>query len=1067
MPATMQANDWLVFIDGVQVPYQGITMSFGVDAVARGSFLLSPDIILARIRARAVIAIFCRDRYSSLEHKTDVDELLDGYFYFGGGELTGHEDTKDPQNRQFSLSFEADLGILDTHQAFALGLGGNHHFGQIVGTSLINPIDLNGNVGAEGLLKVAALGTVFKKDGATSNREKLRSLSGDNETEEDFALRMVRLLSWFSASNASLRMHVTRSRLLSKVVGVQDKVLDSLITSKFATQLMSEVSQEIGPSGTILDILRGMMRHAGYHITTIPLPKDAGPVSGNEAEVVPIPSAMESSSREGGRLRRTWYRNDYAFVPNLFYSPPPPCNLIFPDMIGGRTISRSLSSEATRSVYEDSFFPKGSRLVFVHTDGLSENLDGKTPDLFWANFARSMTVGRVGKDAVSDSAYVSSVSIDRGSTTVPSNLLSTVSDEEFEKGILVRMQSPNAEYALAFARSLELKKLDGKINKVALESIRPDLQAGATSKNSKYFQYVQQWLKHTHQLNRFNRPTSVTLKGHRWLAPGFSAVIFDDIISYQGYVKGTTITVDADGNENTQVELDYVRPLTPYNKELYARVQATLNKVDSERSAANDELQVALNSETARAEDELATMLGEVAFGTGATKLESGEFAASYDYLTLTANDNADAMLGPGKTVAGVVTSTRAGDIARMHTEFLSKDSIQPVDGDDPDTAIATAKRAVAAISAYNQAQLDNVALALPAQGNTREVIDAINSASTLLARTEQQLADLVAEISDTVDFPTPPDFYNEDFINLKSVDKMYQDVLGCRPFYTGPYGEAATDGEEDSKEKGTSYVEHVKMLKTLSRVYRGIADQVNMTDNRSDTATRSWEDVKAGKDHGGTMGWQHRQFLKRDAMTLRSYLSTHGFTSEMAVLVSDEPSPTVFYRMVPVTVDQKAKSGYSWDNSVISGLVDDRQIAPLPVTDFEKVFIDGVLDDRNIVTRSAWATFSPNTDQFVSLFAASGGGSGPVTYFAEDFGLDGQDPDEYVVTAVVINDEVVLNADRIPASVTFAAIPVDDDPLVTERREAAGVRLVGGFRQDVLVEYSRKHFGSRGLAGS
>lgn len=1063
MPVSAQANDWLVFIDGVQVPYQGITVSFGIDAVTRGSILLDPDIILTRVRPRAVIALFCRDRYGDETHATEIDEILDGYHYYGGGELAGYEDVKDPQSRQFTMTFESDLGLLGTHQAFTFGLGGNHYFGQVVGTSLINPIDISGSTGAVDLLSIAALGSVFSKDGGAAILDRIRSTEGESDGSEDFALRIIRMISWFASANASLRMQVIRSRLLNKMVGVQDKVLDRLVSAAFAQKIMSETQSSITAGHTVFDIVQVLMREVGYHVTTIPLPKQDGAPK-NGVEEIPIPKIMEGSTRTESRIRRNWYRNDYVMLPNLFYSAPPPCNIVFPDMIGGRSVSRNFGAEPTRSVFEDPFFGAGARLVFVHTDGLDEELDGKTPDVFWANFAKTMSKGRVGTDPSSESAYASSIIGDGGTS---SNLLKSVSDDELERGIVVTPQVPEIEYTLAFARTLNLKKLDGQHDLETFDEVRSNLGQDGSGKTANYLRYVQSWLKYNHQLKRFNRPTALTLRGHRWMVPGFSAIILDDTVSYQGHVNSLTITIDADGVENTQVGMNHVRPVTPYDKNLYSRVRATTNRVETDTAGATDDLNAAFNADTANFEAKLAEMR-DIA-ESPATAAESPEFSDLYNEIVAKAAANADTMLGPGKTVAGSVTAQRDSDIATMHVGFLGA-SAEPAEPGElqADSAIEDAVAALDAITAYNNAQIDNVANRLPAQGATEDTINAINRSEGLFSRTEKQLEALISKLDTDLDFPTPPDFYNEDFIKLESLDKMYKDVLGCEPFYTGAYAKDIQGSGDASR--GTAYIEHTRMLRIMSRVFRGLPGQVNLDDTAADGNTlSSWEDVRDSGTAADTMAWQHQKFLKRDAQTLRNYLTTHGFEVTLGTLISDEPSPTVFYQMKPKPAEGNAVDGYSWDNSVISGLVDDRELAPLPNLEVDADFIDGELSKEgvNISEKTKYQIFEPAkdgpfilTDQFdeTGVIALSSR-----AYTAADLGLSTADSGAYLVIATGGDPTVT----RIPETNTTFRYDDQTDDLVQERRGTASSRLTGGFRQDLIIAYSRRHFGSRGLSGS
>lgn len=1037
MAATLAANDWLVFLDGVQVPHQAITVSFGVGTVSRGSVVLDPDVILTRIRPRAVVALFCRDRFSGTNFQSDLDEVQNSYFYYGGGEVTGYEDIKDPQARQFVLTFESDLGLLDAHQAFSFGLGGNFTFGQVVGTNVVNPLDLAGpTTGPLDVLKIAAIGPVLAKDSTGKADSSAIRPSGSGDDEE-FALRIQRVLAWLASGSASLRLQLARSRLLNKIAGIQDRMLDEVFNASIAKSFFGEVSSKVTSSMSVLGVLREFSNVVGHSFTTVPLPApDLGPEG--EFEIVPVPSSFEKHVRPETLIRRSWYRNDYVFLPNLFYSAPPPCNLIFPDLIGRRAVSRLFSSEPTRTVFEDPFFP-GFRLPFVHVDGLKAVPDGVTPDVFWANFLKQTSAGSFGFNVNHDSAYVSSVLVEKAE---PKNLLNYLSDDEIEKGIVLKMQVPDAEYALARARVLDLSDKTGR------EAMRAHVKdADGKSKESVYFRYVRDWLRYKHQLSRFNRPTTLNLQGHRWLVPGFSAVIFDEVTTYQAYVNTVTLTVDASGVETTQADLTHVRPVTQYNQKLLSDARATRNSLENRTESAVNIVKDAYDADTALQEQLLDDFRDIVVRKD--TEVRAEEYQSIYQAIEDEANLRAIRLIGPEADVAGALTARRFNHVADLHRPFLNKVALTSL---SPYEALGRVADAVAALREFNNAQVDNVINALPAFGNSQRVIEAINESKLLIDRNVASVRELISRIDSELDFPIPPEFYNEDFINIESLDKMYQKVLGCQPLYTGPYAKGITGGSAD---RSAAYEQHVKMLEVLGRIYGPAAAQSGIPN--SDRQFKDWEEARSGSSEGA-FEWQHRNFLKRRAMSLSHYLVTHGFKPVLAELVSDEPDPTVFYWMVPEAVDDAKVEGRSWDNSVISGIVDDKQAAPRIEATVNREYLEGILNERsvNLADQGFYAILDPVRESSVSV--------GFTTATLEDLGIDSIDTRVHVVVLV---EDGKLEAIPVPEDYAAVAPSSYQDPLIKERRSSASVRLTGEFRQELIIQYSRRHFGSRGLAGS
>ncbi len=915
-PVQAVSSDWVVFIDGVQVPFLGIVMSTFLDQIATVSIDLEPDYAVTLFRPGAVVAVFCRDEYDGKTFASRADELLDGFVYFAGGELASIEDAQEPQARYQRLVFKADIDHLARHSAFASGAGGNAYYGYIVGSRLLNFLEADAAAPRQDLLSFSTLAAAFAKGSLTDASLQHRS-SGQNS--DDFGLRMLRLTSYLCAHNASLRLQAVRSRLANKLCAIDDLSLGVLASVAVGTPLFSGGQRDAGASGSIWDIIQSFEARVGYRMATIfapAYPKDQ-PAKGKPL-LVPFPPGIDKATQIGGmsdsvsprasgesddlfKLRVDWFRNDYVFLPNLFYSAPPPCNLIFPDMLTSRRTIRSFATEPTRSVFVDSSFVSGAGLVFVEAPGLtSDDLSTLlTPDNFWANFKHLVTPT---SKAPTESAWQAPVSADDPGA----NNLKLVTDDEAERGVVVSWQRMDYEYMLALARSIQIRNPDGSFNQEDVDKLRAQLQAG----DNPYCLYVQEWLRYQHQLKRWARPSSISLRGHRWIVPGFSTVIFGDRVSYVAYVTGVVHTVTADGSESSSVSIDHARPLGSVNVDVVRAAEA----VHADAPAAT---QSALSAVHAAHEKDVAALRlslreAQAAAARGDT---ASEASAAADVMRR-ATACALVVSGVERTVAGALTAKNDPDLAARFSARLSN---------PPPSNSANAATALRDVIRFYDLQERQAAENQPAHGATPESARAISSARITLAQEGAKIEAIAARLERDADFPTPPKFYNKDLIRLRSLDDHYVRLLGCAPLYTGDYAANVRPPAD-----GSPYGYHVSMLQVLSSIFPAVSSALP-ADLRPSPAASSWDDVRASSADGiGTQRWQHEKFLRRRAQSMREYLTTHGFRSTLAEVLSDEPSPTVFYSMTPVP-SSGAPSGpsvdglsYGWDDSVLCRLVDE-----------------------------------------------------------------------------------------------------------------------------------------------
>ena len=145
------------------------------------------------------------------------------------------------------------------------------------------------------------------------------------------------------------------------------------------------------------------------------------------------------------------------------------------------------------------------------------------------------------------------------------SLFQTVLDSEIEKGIQATVDSYRFETAAAFA------------------SVQASRQGKKTDDPSAYSQLISAVANYRLRLDQYTRQVQLDLIGHRDIVPGFSCVIFDEDISYYGFVESVGVTVDPLGTESTAVTVSRLDPFQKQDLGLLDKFQEAVDVLDSIR----------------------------------------------------------------------------------------------------------------------------------------------------------------------------------------------------------------------------------------------------------------------------------------------------------------------------------------------------------------------------------------------------------------------------------------------------------------------------------------------------
>lgn len=571
-----QSNDWKVFLEGVEIPFINISVTAGKNGDLFGVVEVQASILLLGLSPYAAIAIFFRDRESPDKAKQTESIELE-YVLFAEGSVSEISTSKSADQRNVSLRFKGHLETLDRHKKGHISRMSEDAVSDISSGSII-PAATPG----ERTPISEYLSYLFPSN---DSEFKLGSIS--NRTDSSVSVLVHSLISFFLASNASCKNEANRTRLLNKFAVMTDASFKTLVDIEALQSLAIGAESSFSGDSSFLSIITAVLDRFGYSIYATTCPS-ADPTPGTGKTESINEDVFKAMSLHPGVISSALARNDFLVLPETYYLPPPPCNLLFPDSITSLSFTRNFDEEPTRSLMPLRGTELNTTIVFQSyksTDDLEQSINSFLGTMIPSNLSEARSKPSVGLDSDFSMEMFDNL-----------NALEALSDDELTRGIVLNAVDPGPEFYFAAARTW----FDSQEEESLVESILPSLlkigktaasvtfehfdgsarrqdlltqfitsiEGSVEAKNKKasdaiVLNYNQQYLKFKHTLDTFRRTLSVVCRGLRWAAPGFSCVVFDKDACYIGKLEKTETSISAAGDERTVVELSQVRELAP------------------------------------------------------------------------------------------------------------------------------------------------------------------------------------------------------------------------------------------------------------------------------------------------------------------------------------------------------------------------------------------------------------------------------------------------------------------------------------------------------------------------
>lgn len=313
-----------LFIEGLEVPFTGATISAGVNRASIAYVDLVPHQSINNIKPRSLIQIFVRNYMDTAAGKSADPSFP--YVLAWQGEVFGYNFGKTPSSRSFSLSCIDESSYWDNVIAYffnaqqSMGKGTNEMSGQAfdIADAKKQHIVIQPVVPAQASFFRQKIGDVLK------------------DPSKDFLDAFVELYKNFALVNDFYKNAEERLRIIDRIVLRSSGKLQQLLEQNEALEWFEGIVGRNTGFTSLRSIIQDLMSLIFHDMVTVPFP---GRVKSKIKNPLPGPNSNALTI------------GSFVFKPNLYMMPPPVCNIFFPDEYSSFQFSRNFFEEPTRLIY--------------------------------------------------------------------------------------------------------------------------------------------------------------------------------------------------------------------------------------------------------------------------------------------------------------------------------------------------------------------------------------------------------------------------------------------------------------------------------------------------------------------------------------------------------------------------------------------------------------------------------------------------------------------------------------------------------------------------------------------
>lgn len=498
-----------LFLEGIEVPFIGATMTYTVGQASIAYVDLVPHAAINDIKPRTNVVVAVRD-FNNREQNYP-------YVVAWEGEVFGYQFGKSVNSRSFSVSCIDTTSYWDNALTYFLNAQ------QSLGKGGFDML-------REGLDEISAVkqgfGFIKSNDGPTASYFSQIVTNTLKDSTKNFLDAFVDVLKSVTKVNDFYKFAEGRLRIQDRILLNSTGLLKSLI------------DQAQGAAW-----FEGIVGKAGGFTSVRSVVMDLCSIIFHDAVTVPFPARVSVSKLSGSKLsglssNETTTIGSYVFKPNVYMLPPPLCNIFFPDEYSQFQFSRNFFKEPTRFIYrpELPFYQSATSVALPY------QFEPDSFDAFMLGRDLAQYKGTADFSITGDSGNY----LDKTAGSPQANYVEStpyvregqfLTNEERMKGIWFAQESmfPAAtQFAIATAGSAQFK-------------------SDFTKKISRYLFYKKRFE---------SRAIQITSHLKLSVIPGFNVLILDDSVAEQqvlAYCDSVTHRVYATEGGYTNTTLSYAR----------------------------------------------------------------------------------------------------------------------------------------------------------------------------------------------------------------------------------------------------------------------------------------------------------------------------------------------------------------------------------------------------------------------------------------------------------------------------------------------------------------------------
>lgn len=316
-----------LFIEGIEVPFVGATITHTVNQASIAYIDLVPQEEIQHIKPRTLVQLFVRQFQESAQEKVSGATRFP-YVLAWEGEVFGYTFGRNPNSRSFSVSAIDFSGYWDNALTYFFNLEQalNQGVELLSSASQDTKSATASNISIHTTSQVQAsfYQVIFKK-------------VFDDNPNADLLDAFVEMYRKVSGINEFFNDAEERLRITDRFVIHSSKKIRELIEQKEALDYFYQIPNTFSGFTSLRTVIQELLGMIFHDFVTIPFPSR---VSSDIKK--PLPSTDGAKRTIGS----------FAFKPNLFMMPPPLCNVFFPDEYSSFNYSRNFFEEPTRLIYQ-------------------------------------------------------------------------------------------------------------------------------------------------------------------------------------------------------------------------------------------------------------------------------------------------------------------------------------------------------------------------------------------------------------------------------------------------------------------------------------------------------------------------------------------------------------------------------------------------------------------------------------------------------------------------------------------------------------------------------------------